>query len=76
MVSNLLINIYEYQHRCGDEPVEQLKLGTCELTFNPENQADPQEIKLIAVQDGKVDGDQTVTLKLAIDGITSEVGVS
>ena len=40
---------------CNGEALDQLKLGTCSLTFKSENWGEAQEIQLVAVDDAKID---------------------
>ena len=40
---------------CNGEALDQLKLGTCSLTFTSENWGVAQEIQLVAVDDAKID---------------------
>ena len=40
---------------CNGEALDQLKLGTCSLTFTSDNWGVAQEIQLVAVDDAKID---------------------
>ena len=71
-----MVNVAYFFDSCGDDTIDQVKLGTCSVTFTPDNWADAQTIQLVAVDEGKQEEDgQDLTISFTGDGQFIDQGV-